>query len=686
MTLSARALLACTAACLLAACSNNATRTITAQVGVDTGVALSTAGSATSLLVGQTLGLGASVENASNTAGVTWTVVGVGSLEDITPTSATYVAPTSGVTGSATALITATSVANPTQYASTALIVLGTPTIPAQSIFPGNVNVSYQAPIAAAGGDSPFTWAVSSGALPPGLALNGSTGSSTYIEGTPTTEGTYTFTLQTTDSLSRVASQAFTMTIKPQAACVLSGRYAFLMTGYRGGGAATHAGSIVIDATTGLVTGEVDYKDPNGTVVDEVLTSGTCVNRETNAGVLTLTSPTLGSLLYNFSATPPDSNGVIHSVGLALIHSGADVGSGLMLLQNLSGAPTTPPAGNFAFGLFGIDAHENHFGMIGRFTSSATGVLSAGVTDANDTAPLIAATLTGTISAPDAAGRGTLALQAGGQSTSLAYYLIDTNRLLLIDIDPTPKAGSATVRMSGQMTAQIGNVSATAFDNGALATPSIISQFGRSGNVDPDTVMALGRLSGANTAAGTVNVTLDTSDQMTNTAAQQFSAQTYSVASNGRGTLQLANTTQSLPYVFYLDGLSNGYILQQGSAAGSTGLLEVQYQGPYAFPPSTGLFPSTLQNAFVSYTAYPQAPGPITLNSLLYLSYDALSSNFINGSFALDPTSGRGLGSITESGVGTNDAAVLYIVSQSKVDIMRFGTRALDSSIEFVIQ
>ena len=47
---------------------------------------------------------------------------------------------------------------------------------------------------------------VLSGALPPGLSLNGSTTGTTYIEGTPTTAGTYNFTLQSTDTLSRVAS------------------------------------------------------------------------------------------------------------------------------------------------------------------------------------------------------------------------------------------------------------------------------------------------------------------------------------------------------------------------------------------------------------------------------------------------------------------------------------------------
>lgn len=679
---SARVVFCLGATLALAACSSNANRGITAQVGVDTGVALTTAGSVTSLLTSQTLALGATVENASSTAGVTWSVTGVGTLTDLTATTATFVAPAT-VSGSATALITATSVNNPTQLASVALIVLGTPVIPYTTIFPGNVNVAYQAPITAAGGDAPFTWVVLSGALPAGLALNGSTTAATYIEGTPTTAGTYTFTLQSTDTLSRVAQVALTMVVKPQAACVLAGRYTLLFTGFRGGAAATHVAAISIDSSTGTITGEQDYKDPHRTTANETLTSGTCVNRETNTGVLTLNAPS-GQLVYNFAATPPDTAGIIHSAELALIHSASDSGIGQLYLQDLSAAPTTPLSGNYAFGLLGVDNAENHFGMAGRFTSSAAGALSAGLLDSNATPALVATALAGSVTAPDANGRGTLMLQAGSQTTALAYYLIDATKMFMIDIDPTPSSG-ATIRLGGQMTAQTGNVTATSFDNGAFASPSILSLFGATGALQPNTVMSLGRLSNANTTAGTLDVSLDTSDLDTDIAAEPFSAQSYAVAASGRGTLTLADTISARSFAFYLDGTASGYIVEHGSTAGSAGFLEAQFQGPYPSPPPTGIFPPTLPNGFVSGTGYPQASGPITLNAFLYLNYDALSSNFVNGSFAVDPTTGRGLGTITESGVGTL-AAAIYIINTGRMEMIGFGNRAINGTIEYMIQ
>src|SRR2546430_13092704 len=57
---------------------------------------------------GQKLGLSASSANGTSIQGVTWKLGGVGTLSGQTPTSATYNAPGSGNTGTAT--VTATSV------------------------------------------------------------------------------------------------------------------------------------------------------------------------------------------------------------------------------------------------------------------------------------------------------------------------------------------------------------------------------------------------------------------------------------------------------------------------------------------------------------------------------------------------------------------------------------------------
>ncbi|MCI0351168.1 MAG: putative Ig domain-containing protein [Acidobacteriales bacterium] len=77
----------------------------------------------------------------------------------------------------------------------------------------GIAGVSYQALASPFGGIGARTWSVTAGALPPGLMLNATTGA---ITGTPTATGTFTFTLQLTDSAvpaPNTVSKTFTLSI-----------------------------------------------------------------------------------------------------------------------------------------------------------------------------------------------------------------------------------------------------------------------------------------------------------------------------------------------------------------------------------------------------------------------------------------------------------------------------------------
>jgi hypothetical protein len=76
----------------------------------------------------------------------------------------------------------------------------------------GTAGVMYGVTLAATGGVSPYTWSVSVGSLPAGLALTPSTGA---ISGTPSASGTLSFTVQVTDSASASATQALSVTINP---------------------------------------------------------------------------------------------------------------------------------------------------------------------------------------------------------------------------------------------------------------------------------------------------------------------------------------------------------------------------------------------------------------------------------------------------------------------------------------
>jgi hypothetical protein len=80
------------------------------------------------------------------------------------------------------------------------------------TLAPGRVGVSYATGVFADGGVPPYRWSLVAGQLPPGLSLTTSPG---RITGTPTTAGTFTFTLRVADNGGQTATQQFSITITP---------------------------------------------------------------------------------------------------------------------------------------------------------------------------------------------------------------------------------------------------------------------------------------------------------------------------------------------------------------------------------------------------------------------------------------------------------------------------------------
>jgi putative Ig domain-containing protein/fibronectin type III domain protein len=78
----------------------------------------------------------------------------------------------------------------------------------------GTAQVQYGGLLSASGGLAPYSWSLTAGALPPGLALGSSTGA---IAGTPSAAGQYSFTVQVQDSAvpPQTAAKPLAITIAP---------------------------------------------------------------------------------------------------------------------------------------------------------------------------------------------------------------------------------------------------------------------------------------------------------------------------------------------------------------------------------------------------------------------------------------------------------------------------------------
>ena len=116
--------------------------------------------------------------------------------------------PTASGTSSLTFSVSDSSSPVQTKTVSLSLVVAPVAlTITTTSLPGGTSGSSYSNLLAASGGTTPYTWSISAGSLPAGLALGSSTG---LISGTPTATGTSSFTVKVTDS----SSPALTKTLK----------------------------------------------------------------------------------------------------------------------------------------------------------------------------------------------------------------------------------------------------------------------------------------------------------------------------------------------------------------------------------------------------------------------------------------------------------------------------------------
>src|SRR6202007_2307218 len=151
------------------------------------------------------------VSNTSNVA-VTWSA-SPGTISS----AGLYQAPTVSVSTAAT--VTATSVADPTKSAIATVTITSTqvPTlaITTTSLSSATAGTAYSNPLNATGGKSPYSWTLSSGALPGGITLQATGSLSATLSGTPSNSGQFNFTIQVTDSPSpkQTAAQSLALTV-----------------------------------------------------------------------------------------------------------------------------------------------------------------------------------------------------------------------------------------------------------------------------------------------------------------------------------------------------------------------------------------------------------------------------------------------------------------------------------------
>src|SRR5678815_5589245 len=132
-------------------------------------------------------------------AGVTLSTAGLLSGTPTTAGTSSFTVATTDVNGCTGSQAYSLTIACPT-------ITLSPSTLPS-----GQVAVAYSQTITASGGTSPYTFSVTSGALPAGVTLT----AAGLLSGTPTLAQTASFTLRATDARGCTGTRAYSVTIAP---------------------------------------------------------------------------------------------------------------------------------------------------------------------------------------------------------------------------------------------------------------------------------------------------------------------------------------------------------------------------------------------------------------------------------------------------------------------------------------
>lgn len=395
----------------------------------------------------------------------------------------------------------------------------------------------------------------------------------------------------------------------------LNGTFAISFSGTDANGFFAVAGTLTADGNGRITSGILDMNRSSG-VATNVPVSGTYNIRADGRGVAGLTSST-GNISLVF---------VLVSGSRALVtrFEPSATGSGAMDLQNASAFSTSALAGTFVFNLSGVGTSGAAAATIGSIAIDTTGSITGGVQDLSDN---------GTVSTNQAIsggsiqvgsnGRGTATLSTAPGSRSFALYVVDSNRLKLVETDTVPALAGDAFRQSGTTS------------NASVTGPFAFTVAGNDVSVGP---FAAGGVLSSDGAGTITSGTEDRNDAGAATVNIAVSG-SYSIAANGRGTGSITNATAGT-FNFVLYPTTNGLQLLETD----TGLVV----SGAAFPQSSGLSSATVQGNYgLNYT------GVSTSGEL-----DAVASLAANGT-------GHATGIIDINNVGSTSTGTTLTASYS---------------------
>ena len=448
----------------------------------------------------------------------------------------------------------------------------------------------------------------------------------------------------------------------------LNGNYAFMFSGVTGnsGGSSVFAtvGRFTADGSGNITSGELDA---NGVALGAVLTAqaftGTYSIGADNRGVMTLNIP--GGAKFAFAMT---ANGNAQFIEFDASGGAGTIGSGKIEKSDTSGYSAAAISGDYAFGADGFDDSNNRAAIAGRFTSNGAGALTNEAADINaygTTSSMTFSSANYTVS-DTATGRGTInfAFSIGGSPFNLnfVFYVVNAGKLFAMESDPV---SASTPLLNGVVLRQ--QTPAGGFSNALLNGGMVIYMTGFTfcGN---GSGRASDALAGLLTFDG--NGALDAAfDENCGGLSNSVSGLTgtYSVASNGRTSIAVANgavaylVSANQVFLFATDSsIVSCFGEPQAAVSFTSSALNGNYAGVAATPASFGV--QVFSSEFTANGASPT--GNMTGTEDIGASSGPVSGAAFQAAYSVasSPTNGRGTMTVS-SGTGGN--AVIYMISAS---------------------
>ncbi len=369
----------------------------------------------------------------------------------------------------------------------------------------GTTNIAYSQTLSTTGGIAPYSYSIVSGNLPIGLSFS----SAGVLSGTPTTAGSYTSTIRSTDAAGYTVDTVYTIAIDAPAIVI---------------DPAALGAAVVGDAYTATLTADGGAAPYAFALESGALPPGISLD---NAGGLSGTPSASGT--FNFGVRATDSNGNSGTATYALV----------VTPRTLVLAPASLVAATAGTA---YTATVSASGGIAPYSYALTGgALPTGLTFANGTlsgTPTVSGSFTFDISASDSGG-GTPA------TTTRSYTLVIAAATLSLDPGTLP-----------------GGIAGTAYSQGISASGGIApySYALASGALPAGLTFANGTLSGTPTVSGSFTFDITASDSTGGTAASVTRNFTLAIAAP-----VITITPATLP-----DGVRGSVYNQVLSASGGT--------------------------------------------------------------------------------------------------------------------